>query len=271
MSKYIEKKKITVNHLKKMKENSEKISCLTAYDYTSAKILDKAGVDLILVGDSLGMVMNGYDNTLKVTLDEIIYHTKSVKRGVNRAFLVADMPFGSYQISEMDALNNTIRVIKETGAEAVKLEGGKEIAPVVEKLVSMGINVMGHVGLMPQQVLVKGGYKIEGRNNPEKILEDALAVEKAGAFSIVIEGVVSDVAKIISEKLKIPTIGIGAGRHCDGQILVYHDIFGLFDDFTPKFVKRYLNLADQITEATTEYCQDVKNGNFPEDEHSFLR
>ena len=267
----MELKKVTVSHFRKMKEDSEKIVCLTAYDYTSAKILDEAGVDLILVGDSLGMVVNGQENTLQVTLDELIYHTKSVKRGIKRGFLVADMPFGSYHVSEEETLKNAIRVIKESGAEAVKLEGGKEIAPLVKKLTLAGINVIGHVGLMPQKVLSQGGYKIQGRDNSEKLIEDAVAIEDAGAFAIVLEGVLRDVAKKISKQLKIPTIGIGAGEYCDGQILVFHDVFGLFDDLTPKFVKRYANLREQILEAAKRYSTDVRNGTFPQEIHSFLR
>ncbi|UOD34400.1 3-methyl-2-oxobutanoate hydroxymethyltransferase [Deferribacteraceae bacterium V6Fe1] len=270
MSKHVEIKKITVNHIKRMK-NNEKIACLTAYDYSSAKLLDESGIDLILVGDSLGMVMNGYESTIPVTVDEIIYHTKSVKRAISRAFLVADMPFGSYQVSDEQAINNAVRVIKESGAEAIKLEGGKEIAPLVKKLVSMGINVMGHIGLMPQQVLAQGGYKIQGRDNDEKLLEDAIAIEEAGAFSIVLEGVIADVSKKITENIKIPTIGIGAGVNCDGQILVFQDIFGIFDDFTPKFVKQYASVGNVIREATKNYMSEVKGSIFPEEKHSFLR
>jgi len=270
LSKHVEIKKITVNHIKRMK-NNEKIACLTAYDYSSAKLLDESGIDLILVGDSLGMVMNGYESTIPVTVDEIIYHTKSVKKAVNRAFVVADMPFGSYQISHEQAISNAIRVIKESGAEAIKLEGGKEIAPLVKKLVNMGINVMGHIGLMPQQVLAQGGYKIQGRDNDGKLLEDAFAIEEAGAFSVVLEGVIADVSKEITEKIKIPTIGIGAGVNCDGQILVFQDIFGIFDDFTPKFVKKYASVGNTIKEATRNYMSEVKGSIFPEEKHSFLR
>lgn len=270
MSKHVEIKKITVNHIKRMK-NNEKIACLTAYDYSSAKLLDESGIDLILVGDSLGMVMNGYESTIPVTVDEIIYHTKSVKKAVNRAFLVADMPFGSYHVSHEQGISNAIRVIKESGAEAIKLEGGKEIAPLVKKLVNMGINVMGHIGLMPQQVLAQGGYKIQGRDNDDKLLEDAFAIEEAGAFSIVLEGVIADVSKEITEKIKIPTIGIGAGVNCDGQILVFQDIFGIFDDFTPKFVKQYASVGNTIREATRKYMSEVKDSVFPEEKHSFLR
>ena len=269
MSKYSEIKKITVSHLKKMKQENEKITCLTAYDYTSAVILDNAGIDFILVGDSLGMVMNGYENTLEVTLDEIIYHTKSVKRGIKRAFLTADMPFGTYHISSEQALENCIRVIKESGAEAVKLEGGKEVAPLVKKITDAGINVMGHIGLMPQYVHQMGGYKIQGKNGAEELIEDALALQEAGVFSIVLEGVVADVAKIITGAVDVPTIGIGAGVGCDGQILVYHDVFGLFDKFVPKFVKKYADVKTIIIDAAKQYIDEVKSEKFPEEKHSF--
>jgi 3-methyl-2-oxobutanoate hydroxymethyltransferase len=269
MSKYTEIKKITVSHIKKMKADNEKITCLTAYDYTSASLLDRAGIDLILIGDSLGMVMNGYENTLTVTLDEVIYHTKSVKRAVKRAFLVADMPFGSYHISDEETLNNCVRVIKESGAEAVKLEGGKEVAPLIKKITQAGINVMGHIGLMPQYVHQMGGYKIQGKEGDEKLIEDAKALEEAGVFSIVLEGVIADVAKKITESVNVPTIGIGAGVDCDGQILVYHDVFGIFDDFVPKFVKQYANVKEIISKATEEYIDEVKSSKFPEEKHSF--
>ncbi|BAI80319.1 3-methyl-2-oxobutanoate hydroxymethyltransferase [Deferribacter desulfuricans SSM1] len=271
MSKYCEVKKITVNHLKKMKKDGEKIACLTAYDYTSAKLVDAAGVDLVLVGDSLGMVINGYENTLYVTLDEIIYHTKAVKRGLKRAFLVADMPFGTYHISEEEAIKNCVRVIKESGAEAVKLEGGKNVASLIKKLVDRGINVMGHIGLMPQYVHSMGGYKIQGREGDERLIEDALALEEAGVFAIVLEGVVAEVSKKITETVKVPTIGIGAGKDCDGQILVFHDVFGMFDDFVPKFVKRYADVKSVILDGGKKYIEEVKNGIFPSKEHSFFR
>ncbi|MGE4498333.1 MAG: 3-methyl-2-oxobutanoate hydroxymethyltransferase [Deferribacterales bacterium] len=269
MSKHAEIKKITVSSIRRMKSENEKITCITAYDYTSAKILDQAGIDVVLVGDSLGMVMNGYENTIPVTLDEMIYHTKSVKRGLQRAFLVTDMPFGTYNVSHEKAIENCVRVIKETGAEAVKLEGGAEIAPLVERLVKSGINVMGHIGLMPQSVHVMGGYRIQGRDGSEKLAADALALEKAGAFSIVVEGVVTETAKKITAAVGIPTIGIGAGVHCDGQVLVYHDVLGLFDDFTPKFVKRYANLKEVAVKAAENYVKEVKSGVFPDDGHSF--
>lgn len=269
MSKYSELKKITVSHIQEMKNNKEKISCITAYDYTSAIMLDESGIDLILVGDSLGMVMNGHDNTLTVTLDEVIYHTKSVKRGVKRAFLVADLPFGTYHISYEDTVRNCIRIIKESGAEAIKLEGGKEIAPLVKKLTDAGINVMGHIGLMPQQVHKMGGYKIQGKQGADKLIEDAKTLEKAGVFSIVLEGIVADISKTITDAIDIPTIGIGAGVDCDGQILVFHDIFGIFDKFIPKFVKQYADVKSIIQDATKSYINEVKGAKFPTEKHSF--
>ncbi|MDY5049817.1 MAG: 3-methyl-2-oxobutanoate hydroxymethyltransferase [Candidatus Mucispirillum faecigallinarum] len=263
------KQALNINSFIKMKENNDKITCLTAYDYTSAKIIDNAGIDLILVGDSLGMVMNGYNSTIPVTIEEIIYHTKSVKRAVSRAFVVADMPFGSYHADINSALMNAIRLVKETEVPAVKLEGGKEIAPLVEKLVNTGIGVMGHIGLKPQMINTMGGYKIFGKEGAELLLEDAKALEKAGVFSIVLEGVSSKSAEIITNNINVPTIGIGAGAGCSGQILVYHDVFGIFTDFKPKFVKRYANVADVIEKAAKEYINDVKSGAFPDEEHSF--
>lgn len=260
--------KININSIKSMK-NNEKIVCLTAYDYTSAKIIDNAGIDLILVGDSLGMVINGYESTLPVTIDEIIYHTKSVKKAVTRAFLVADMPFGSYQGSIDDAVSNCIRVIKETGANAVKLEGGLEICELVTRLTKSGVNVMGHIGLKPQQVNTMGGYKIQGKSGAEELIDEAIALETAGAFAIVIEGVIASSAKLVTESISIPTIGIGSGKYCDGQVLVFHDVFGIFNDFVPKFVKQYANVAQIISESTLKYINDVKSSLFPEDKHSF--
>lgn len=261
--------KINVNTFAKMKNNSEKIACLTAYDYTSAKILDKAGIEIILIGDSLGMVCNGYDTTLPVTVDEIIYHSKAVRKGAENAFLVADMPFGSYHQSIEDGVNNCIRVIKETGVNAVKLEGGERIAPLIEKLVGCGVNVMGHIGLMPQAINTMGGYKIFGRDGSDELLKDAKALENAGVFATVVEGTTSATAEIISKSVKYPIIGIGAGNGCDGQILVFHDIFGLFEDFKPKFVKRYANCAEIITNAAKNYITEVKSGAFPDKDHSF--
>lgn len=269
MSKHVEIKKITVNTIKNLKSSNEKISCITAYDYTSASMVDQAGIDLILVGDSLGMVVDGYESTIPVTVDEIIYHAKSVKRGAKRAFLVADMPFGSYHVSDEQALGNCIRVMKETGFDAVKIEGGAERAELVKKLTIAGINVMGHIGLMPQMVNVMGGYKIQGKDGGDKLLDDALALEKAGAFAVVLEGVVGKTASRITDALTIPTVGIGAGVGCDGQILVFHDVFGFFNDFTPKFVKRYADVRGIVTEACKQYIDDVKSSKFPEDIHTF--
>lgn len=263
------KQSLNINSFIKMKENNDKITCLTAYDYTSAKIIDNAGVDLILVGDSLGMVVNGYNSTLPVTLDEVIYHTKSVKRAVERAFVVADMPFGTYQTNIDEAVNNAVRLVKETEVAAVKIEGGKEAAPLVEKLVSIGIGVMGHIGLKPQMINTMGGYKIFGKEGAESLIEDAKAIQVAGAFSIVLEGISSKSAAEITNNISIPTIGIGAGNSCDGQILVFHDVFGLFTDFKPKFVKHYANVAEIINTAAKEYINDVKSGAFPDENHSF--
>jgi len=252
-----------------MKEDGEKITCITAYDYTSAMILDKAGIEMILVGDSLGNVMNGYGNSLPVTLDEMIYHAKAVKRAVKRAYIIVDMPFGTFQVSEEKTIENAIRLVKETGCDAVKLEGGKNKASVVKRLTEEGVAVMGHIGLMPQMVNAMGGYKVQGRDGHEAMLEDALALEEAGAFSIVIEGAVSDSAEKVSKGIKVPTIGIGAGAGCDGQVLVYHDIFGLFDDFTPKFAKKYADGKTIFGEACKKYIEEVKSSKFPSQEYSY--
>lgn len=264
------KQSLNINSFIKMKKNNDKITCLTAYDYTSAKILDNAGIDLILIGDSLGMVMNGRDSTIPVTIDEIIYHTKAVKRAVTRAFVVADMPFGSYHIDEKSAMENAVRLIKETEVPAIKIEGGKEMAALVKKLVDSGIGVMGHIGLKPQMINTMGGYKIFGKDGCESLIEDAKAIESAGAFAVLLEGITSQSASKITESINIPTIGIGAGAGCSGQILVYHDIFGIFTDFKPKFVKRYAHVAEIIDRATKEYINDVKSGTFPDNEHSFI-
>jgi 3-methyl-2-oxobutanoate hydroxymethyltransferase len=263
--------KITVPHILKMKQRAEKITCLTAYDYSFARILDEAGVEMLLVGDSLGCVVQGQPNTLAVTMDEMIYHTRLVARGRKRALLISDMPFLSYQTSREQALQNAGRFLKEAGAEAVKLEGGVTVRETIDVIVKAGIPVMGHVGLTPQSVHQFGGYKIQGREKDrrERVLRDALAVEEAGAFSIVLEGMPLELAKEITERLTIPTIGIGAGAHCDGQVLVIHDMLGLFDDFTPKFVKRYADLKNTVTDAAKEFIGDVKEKKFPTEEHSF--
>jgi 3-methyl-2-oxobutanoate hydroxymethyltransferase len=263
--------KITVPHILKMKQRGEKITCLTAYDYSFARILDEAGVEMLLVGDSLGCVVQGQPNTLAVTLDEMIYHTRLVVRGRKRALVIGDMPFMSYQVSPEQALQNAGRFLQEAGAEAVKLEGGVTVRDAIQTIVRAGIPVMGHVGLTPQSVHRFGGYKVQGREKDrrEMVLRDADAVEEAGAFAVVLEGMPLDLAQEITERLTIPTIGIGAGSHCDGQVLVIHDMLGLFDDFTPKFVKRYADVKAVMTGAVKEFIGEVKEQTFPAEEHSF--
>ena len=263
--------KITVTHILKMKQRGEKITCLTAYDYSFARILDEAGVEMLLVGDSVGCVVQGNHNTLAVTMDEMIYHTQAVVRGRKRALVIGDMPFLSYQVNREQALKNAGRFLKEAGAEAVKLEGGVAVRDTIEAIVQAGIPVMGHVGLTPQSVHQFGGYKIQGRekNRREMVLRDAAVVEEAGAFAVVLEGMPLDLAKEITERSTIPTIGIGAGMHCDGQVLVIHDMLGLFEDFTPKFVKRYVDLKTAMTGAVKEFIGEVKERKFPGEEHSF--
>src|SRR5258706_2890623 len=263
--------KITVPHILKMKQRGEKITCLTAYDYSFARILDEAGVEMLLVGDSLGCVVQGQPNTLAVTLDEMIYHTRLVVRGRKRALVIGDMPFMSYQVSAEQALQNAGRFLQEAGAEAVKLEGGVTVRDAIQTIVRAGIPVIGHVGLTPQSVHRFGGYKVQGREKDrrEMVLRDAVAVEEAGAFAVVLEGMPLDLAREITERLTIPTIGIGAGSHCDGQVLVIHDMLGLFDDFTPKFVKRYADVKAVMTGAVKEFIGEVKEQTFPAEEHSF--
>ena len=263
--------KVTVPEIMKMKQKRERITALTAYDYCFSRILDEAGVDILLVGDSLGSVIQGWENTLPVTLDEIIYHTRAVTRGRKRALVVADMPFLSFQINIEEAKRNAGRILQEAGAEAVKLEGGVEMLETIEAIVQIGIPVMGHVGLTPQSLHRFGGYKVQGKEKDqrEKIVQDALAVEEGGAFSVVLEGIPLDLAQEITRRLSIPTIGIGAGMHCDGQVLVVHDMLGLFDMYTPKFVKRYADLKSAISEAVRNYNAEVREGKFPDEEHSF--
>jgi 3-methyl-2-oxobutanoate hydroxymethyltransferase len=263
--------KFTVPELLRMKHRGEKITCLTAYDYSFARILDSAGVDILLVGDSLGCVIQGHENTLPVTMDEMIYHTRAVARGRKRALVVADMPFLSFQVSPQQAVINAGRFLQEAGAEAVKLEGGVVMQETIAKIVGLGIPVMGHVGLTPQSVHRFGGYKIQGKETDrrEVIVSDALAVEEAGGFALVLEGMPAELAKEITEQLTIPTIGIGAGGDCDGQVLVIHDMLGLFDDFRPKFVKRYAELKDVMTGAVKTFIAEVREQKFPAKEHSF--
>lgn len=263
--------KNTVVTFKEAKQKNEKLSMLTAYDYSTAKIIDEAGINGILVGDSLGMVCLGYEDTLSVTMEDMIHHTSAVTRGAKNTLVVADMPFMSYQTCVYDAVVNAGRLIKEGRAQAVKLEGGIEVCDKIEAIVKASIPVMGHIGLTPQSVNAFGGFKVQGKDEEaaKKLIEEALAIEKAGAFAVVLECVPAKLAAIISEKLSIPTIGIGAGVNCDGQILVYQDMLGLFSDFTPKFVKKYENLGEKMNIAFRKYIEEVKDGVFPAEEHSF--
>jgi len=263
--------KITIPLLKEMKEQQEKIAMLTAYDFPQALMVDEAGIEVVLVGDSLGMVVLGYEDTLKVTTEDVIYHTKAVARALKNALLVADMPFLSYQVSKKEAIYNAGRLIQEGGAQAVKVEGGGAMIKRVKEIVEAGIAVMGHLGLTPQMVNQFGGFKVQGKEEEQakKIMEDALALENAGAFSLVLECVPAELAKEITSRLRIPVIGIGAGPYCDGQVLVFHDLLGLFPRLTPKFVRRYAELYPEILKALQDYKQDVKEGIFPAQEHSF--
>jgi 3-methyl-2-oxobutanoate hydroxymethyltransferase len=254
-----------------MKQKGEKISMLTAYDYTTAKIVDEAGVPMILVGDSLGMVVLGYESTIPVTIDDMLHHTRAVVRGTKKALVIGDMPFMTYHISVEDALRNAGRFIQETGCQAVKLEGGVTVAEKVKRIVECGIPVMGHIGLTPQSINQFGGYKIQGKT-PEaavRLLEDARALEKAGAFAIVIETVPAPLAALITQKISIPTIGIGAGSGCDGQVQVINDIFGSYTDFVPKHAKQYAKIASIMSSAVSQYHEEVKSGKFPTEAQSF--
>ncbi|MFC1865903.1 3-methyl-2-oxobutanoate hydroxymethyltransferase [Chloroflexota bacterium] len=262
---------ISINTIKEMKQKGEKFAMLTAYDYTTAKIVDAAGVPLILVGDSLGMVVLGYESTIPVTMDEMLHHTKAVARGVKSAIVIGDMPFMSYHISKQEALRNAARFIQEGGTKAVKLEGGVSVAEKVEKIVSCGIPVMGHIGLTPQSIHQLGGHRIQGKNNAaaRNLLQDAKALEKAGAFAVVLETIPTALAALITRNISIPTIGIGAGAGCDGQVQVISDILGQFTDFMPKHAKQYAQLADIMSKAITDYQTEVKNGSFPTEAQSF--
>lgn len=261
----------TILDIKKMKKQGEKIAMLTAYDFGIASILDDSDIDILLVGDSLGMVVLGYDSTLPVTMEDMIRHTQAVVRGSSKALVVTDMPFLSYQTSQETALVNAGRFLKEANAQAVKLEGGREYADIVHKMTYMGIPVMAHLGLTPQSVNQMGGYKVQGKNDEaaEKIMQDAKILEEAGAFSLVLECVPEKLAQEITEALSIPTIGIGAGVHCDGQVLVVNDMLGIYDRMTPKFVKKYVNLNLEIKKAVKSYVKEVKTSAFPDEDHSF--
>jgi 3-methyl-2-oxobutanoate hydroxymethyltransferase len=264
-------KRITVPTILRMKEKSEKITMLTAYDALMAQILDESGIDIILVGDSGGMVMGGHDNTLAVTMEEMLFYTRSVRRGVNRALLVADMPFLSYHTGINDAIKNAGLFLQEGGAEAVKLEGGKPVTDIIKKLVDFGIPVMGHLGLTPQSIHKFGSYRLQGKEESdiERFINDARLLEEAGAFSIVLEKIPARLAAKITESIKIPIIGIGAGMHCDGQVLVSHDMLGLYEKFKPKFVRRYAELGKQMMEAFADYIDDVKSQKFPSEDESY--
>ena len=264
-------KKVTAPSVRARKAKKRKIAAITAYDATMARLMDEAGVDIILVGDSLGMVVQGLSNTLPVTVDEVCYHGRAVARAIERAHLVGDMPFMSYQVSVQQAVESAGKMVKEGGFEAVKLEGGRAFVEHVQAIVTAGIPVMGHVGLTPQSVHAMGGFKVQGKKQDaaERVLADALALEHAGVYSLVIEGVPAELAKRITEQVSVPTIGIGAGAECDGQILVCYDMLGMVRDLSPKFVKRYLEAGDLIVQATERYVQEVRAGVFPGPEHSF--
>lgn len=263
--------KNTVLTFQQAKENKDKLTMLTAYDYSTAKLIDEAGVNSILVGDSLGNVILGYEDTISVTMDDMIHHGAAVARGAKNALVIIDMPFMSYQTSVYDALVNAGRLMKEGRGDAVKLEGGIEVCPQIKAIVDAGIPVCAHIGLTPQSINAFGGFKVQGKSEEaaKKLLEDAKAVEEAGAFAVVIEGVPAKIAALITEKVSIPTIGIGAGKDCDGQVLVYQDMLGMFSDFTPKFVKRYASIGEVMKDAFGKYIQEVKSGAFPEEQHTY--
>jgi 3-methyl-2-oxobutanoate hydroxymethyltransferase len=265
------RKKVTIAELLEKKQKSQKITMVTAYDYPTARILDQAGIDIGLVGDSLGMVVLGYDSTVPVTMDEMIHHCRAVYRGMKSGFIIVDMPFLSYQVSLEKAIENAGRLIKDAGCDAVKLEGGSEMAPVVKAIVTAGMPVCAHIGLTPQTATMLSGFKVQGKDaeGARKLIQSAKDLEEAGAFMIVLECIPDFLAARITQELTIPTIGIGAGKDCDGQVLVYHDTVGLFERFTPKFVKQYINLAPMIRDAISQYKTEVESGEFPGPEHSF--
>jgi len=263
--------RVTITQIKEMKQKGEKIVMLTAYDYSTAKIVDEVGVPLILVGDSLGMVVLGYESTIPVTMEEMLHHTKAVVRGTKRSLIVGDMPFMTYHLSVEQALQNAARFIQEAGAQAIKLEGGVTVAEKVRRMVQCGMPVMGHIGLTPQSIHQFGGYKVQGKSpeGAKRLLDDAIALDEAGAFAIVLETVPTPLATLITEKVSVPTIGIGAGIGCDGQVQVINDILGSFADFVPKHAKQYAKLTDIIRKAVTDYHNEVKDGAFPTEKQSF--
>lgn len=263
--------KVTIQKLKEMKEKGEKISMTTAYDYPTAYFVDKAGIEIILVGDSLAMTVLGHDSTVPVTMEEMLHHVRPVVKGAPNPLIVGDMPFGSYNISKEQAIMNANRFMKEGGCDVIKLEGGVEVADIVKAIVDSGTPVMGHIGLTPQTVSKLGGFKVQGKGleAAEALLKDALALEAAGAWGLIIEAVPEEVGKLITQKVSIPTIGIGGGRYCDGQVLVFHDMFGLFEKFLPKFAKQYANLGAEIVKGLEVFKAEVKEGSFPEEVHTF--
>ena len=266
-----EVKKITTNTLQKMKSGGEKISMITAYDFSFGKIFDAAGIDIILVGDSASNVMAGHETTLPITLDQMIYHACSVVRGCNRCLVVVDLPFGSYQGNSKEALSSAIRIMKETGGHAIKLEGGEEVVESVKRIVGTGVPVMGHLGLTPQSIYKFGTYTVRAKEEQEaaKLKKDALLLQEAGCFGIVLEKIPAALAKEVTASLTIPTIGIGAGPHCDGQVLVMHDMLGINTEFKPRFLRQYLNMSEQITGAVHQYIKDVKRGDFPNEKEQY--
>jgi len=267
----MESKKLTVPDIKAKKKRGEKITSLTAYDYPWALLADQGGIDIVLVGDSLGMVVLGYTDTVSVTMDEMIHHTKAVTGIVKQSLVIADMPFGSYNVSVEKAVENANRFMKEGRADGIKLEGGRSMAPVIKAIVNAGIPVQGHIGLTPQTASALGGFKVQGKSAEaaRALIDDAKALEEAGCFSVVLEAIPSAIAKMVTEAVSIPTIGIGAGADCDGQVLVMYDMVGLFDRFVPKFVKQYAKISPIISSAIAEFKADVESGKFPEEKHSF--
>jgi len=271
MSTHGEIKRITTNTLQSMKQNGEKISMLTAYDYSMAKIFDDAGIDVLLVGDSASNVMAGHETTLPITLDHMIYHAQSVVRAAKRCLIVVDMPFGSYQGNSKEALNSSIRIMKEAGAHAIKLEGGEEVADSIKRIVSAGVPVMGHLGLTPQSIYKFGTYTVRAKEEEEAemLMHNARVLEDAGCFAMVLEKIPATLGKQVAEMVKIPVIGIGAGMHVDGQVLVMHDMLGITKNFSPRFLRRYLNLYDDIKDATARFIKDVKDKDFPNEKEQY--
>lgn len=271
MSTHGEIKRVTTHTLQWMKQQGEKISMLTAYDFSMARILDDANIDVLLVGDSASNVMAGHETTLPITLDQMIYHAQSVVRAINRCLVVVDLPFGSYQGNSKEALNSAIRIMKEAGAHAIKLEGGEEVTESIKRIISAGVPVMGHLGLTPQSIYKFGTYAVRAKEDEEaeQLIKNAKALEEAGCFAIVLEKIPAELGKRVAEELSIPIIGIGAGQYVDGQVLVMHDMLGITKDFSPRFLRRYLDLYEEIKDATTRYIEDVKKGDFPNEKEQY--